>query len=192
MRSFADASGGDIGAVLLQGGRPIAFESKQFTPAEWNYDTSQKELLATIHALRTWRCYLAGVPFILVTDHHPNTAFETKAELSPRMARWLEFLTQFTHLKWEYRPGRTNAADPLSRMPTTVVAALSLAVTTRHGGQGRPVLERPDPADVTAQQAAFETLARRHPPKKGPDAHITALRVGLLHINFIIFILFPS
>jgi hypothetical protein len=169
---IADASGGGIGAVLLQGGRPIAFESKKFTPAELNYDTSQKELLATIHALRTWRCYLAGVPFILVTDHHPNTAFETKAELSPRMACWLEFLTQFAHMKWEYRPGRTNVADPLSRMPTAVVAALSLAVTTRHGGQGRPILERPHPADVAEQQAAFEALARRQPSKKRPAAAV--------------------
>lgn len=52
-----------IGAVLLQGGRPIPFGSKKFSPAEKNYDTSQRELLAIIHALKQWRCYVAGVHY---------------------------------------------------------------------------------------------------------------------------------
>jgi transposase InsO family protein len=160
---IADACGTGIGAVLLQGGHPIAFESRKFTPAELNYDTSQKELLATIHALRTWRCYLAGVPFVLVTDHHPNTAFETKVDLSPRMTRWLNLLSEYSHMKWEYRPGRTNVADPLSRMPGAVVAALSLAVSTRYGGNRRPVMERPHPADVAEQQAAYDALLQHRP-----------------------------
>jgi hypothetical protein len=164
---IADACGTDIGAVLLQGGHPVAFESRKFTPAELNYDTSQKELLATIHALRTWRCYLAGVPFVLVTDHHPNTAFETKVELSPRMTRWLNLLSEYSHMKWEYRPGRTNVADPLSRMPSAVVAALSLAVSTRYGGQRRPVLDRPHPADVAEQQAAYDALVKHRPVVTG-------------------------
>jgi len=132
----ADASLTGIGAVLLQEGHPIAFESKKFSPAERNYDTSQRELLATIHALRVWRCYLEGLPFVLVTDHHPNTAFETQKELSPRMARWYEFLTRFTHMRWEYRPGRVNVADPLSR-----VTARLTVVSTRYG-EVRRLLER--------------------------------------------------
>jgi hypothetical protein len=156
----ADASKEGVGAVLLQDGHPIAFESKKFTPAEANYDTSHKELLATIHALRTWRCYVKGVPFVLVTDHHPNTAFESKTELSGRMARWYEFLTEYSHMKWEYRPGRVNVADPLSRIPA-VLTALTLAVTTRHGGAGRPNLQRLDPVEVAEQQAAYEAITRQ-------------------------------
>jgi hypothetical protein len=81
-----DASLTGIGAVLLQGGRPIAFESKKFSPAERNYNTWQRELLGMIalkvwrcyldHALKVWRCYLEELPFVLVTDHHSNTAFD--------------------------------------------------------------------------------------------------------------------
>ena len=153
---IADASLTGVGAVLLQDGRPIAFESKKFSSAERNYDTSQRELLATIHALRVWRCCLEGLPFTLVTDHHPNTAFETQKELSPRMARWYEFLTRFSHMRWEYRPGRVNVADPLTRMPRLA------AITTRFGGRKTPPTTRFAPADVAGQAAAFEQLAKSH------------------------------
>lgn len=117
---IADASLHGIGAVLLQGGRPIAFESHKFSPAERNYDTGEQELLAVVHALRTWRCFVEGVEFTLVTDHHPLTFFESQATLSRKLARWKDFLTDFSGLKWEHRPGRKNVADPLSRRPDMV------------------------------------------------------------------------
>ena len=59
----ADASDLALGAVLLQEGHPIAFESKKFTPAELNYSTTEKELAASVHAVRVWRCYLEGARF---------------------------------------------------------------------------------------------------------------------------------
>lgn len=171
---IADASLYGIGAVLLQDGRPIAFESKKFTPAERNYDTSERELLGVIHALRVWRCYLQDCPFTLVTDHHPNTAFETQQQLSPRMTRWYDFLTRFSHMKWEFRPGRVNVADPLSRMPGLHLTALALrlAVTTRYGGKKVPATGKtvrfaqpvqPTPRKVPAADAApvQPTLSKR-------------------------------
>ena len=59
------------GAVLLQGGKPIAFESKKFSPAERNYSTTgEQELAAAVHAMRTWRYYLEGVDCTIVTDYY--------------------------------------------------------------------------------------------------------------------------
>jgi hypothetical protein len=49
----SDASLLEAGAVLLQGGKPIAFESKKFSPVERNYTTSEQELAAIVHAMRT-------------------------------------------------------------------------------------------------------------------------------------------
>ena len=69
----ADACGVGIGAVLLQGGRPIAFKSRKLSPAEHHYTTGEIELLASVHAMRTWRCFLEGVSqenLTLVTDHN--------------------------------------------------------------------------------------------------------------------------
>jgi hypothetical protein len=57
-----DASDIAIGAVISQnngkGDQPVAFESRKLSPAEQNYPTHEKELLAVIHAIKVWRSYL--------------------------------------------------------------------------------------------------------------------------------------
>lgn len=92
---MCDAPGIGTGAVLLQGGRPVAFESRKLSSAEQNYTVTEQELLAVVHALTVWRCYLEGVTFRLVTDHNPNTFFQTMPTLSRRQARWSEYLSRF-------------------------------------------------------------------------------------------------
>ena len=113
----ADACSVAIGAVLLQDGRPCAFESRKLIPAELNYTTTEQECLAIIHALKIWRCYLEGQPaerLTLVTDHNPLVHLPKQPSLSRRMARWSEYLQRFA-FQWSYRPGRINVADPVSR-----------------------------------------------------------------------------
>jgi len=114
---ICDASLVGIGAVLLQNGKPIAFESRKLTPAERNYTTGEQELTAVVHAMRTWRCYLEGSECVVITDHNPLTYLKSQHNLSRRQARWLEYLEQTFDYRWEYRPGRNNVADPLSRNP---------------------------------------------------------------------------
>jgi hypothetical protein len=123
---ISDASAFAIGAVLMQGGRPIAFESRKLNAAEQGYHTTDREFLGVVHALRTWRCYVEGAahPVVLVTDHNPLVGLQAAPALTGkqlpavrRQARWLEELQRF-HVTWQYRPGRTNVADPLSRCPT--------------------------------------------------------------------------
>ena len=112
----ADASGYALGAALLQDGQPIAFESRKLGKAEVNYSATERELLAVVHALRVWHCFLEGASFRVVTDHCPLTYLKSQASLTSRQARWSEFLQQYD-FAWEYRPGRLNCADPLSRHP---------------------------------------------------------------------------
>ncbi|KAK9157873.1 hypothetical protein Scep_004447 [Stephania cephalantha] len=55
-----DASDRALGAVLVQEGHPIAFESRKLKDAEQRYPAHEKEMLAVIHALQLWRHYFFG------------------------------------------------------------------------------------------------------------------------------------
>ena len=116
---ICDASKVALGGILMQEGQPIAYESRKLSPAETRYSTGDRELLAVIHCLKVWRCYLHGQPFKLITDHKPNTYLRSLENWSDRQARWNEKLEHFSY-QWEYRKGEDNIADPLSRLATIV------------------------------------------------------------------------
>jgi Reverse transcriptase (RNA-dependent DNA polymerase)./Integrase core domain. len=128
---IVDASNVAVGAVLTQNDRPVAYESKKLTPAEMRWTTTERELFAAVHALRQWSCYLRHPTheFALWTDHNPNTFFSqgTGKPLTPRQARWQEFLAPF-NFKWKYKKGLDNIADALSRPPDEDVADTALEV----------------------------------------------------------------
>jgi hypothetical protein len=136
-----DASGFGLGAVLLQDGHPVAFESRALTKPEIKYHATDREFLAVVYALSKWRCYVHGSrPFTVVTDHSPLIWFEKKPaeNFSSRQARWLEFIQGFgSALVWKYRPGINNVADPLSRRPDLAISLI--AALTRSGGVRRPI-----------------------------------------------------
>jgi hypothetical protein len=119
----ADASDYAVGAVLMQQGRPIAFEGRVMVGGELTWGVGEKELLAVVHALRVWRSYLLSSPhqFTVSTDHNPNTFFQTKKNLSQRQARWSEELSAY-NFRWEYLKGKLNKADPVSRAPQFQIA----------------------------------------------------------------------
>jgi len=99
--------------------------------AEVNYTVSEQELLAIVHALRIWRCYLEGCNGLrIVTDHKPISYMDGRIDLSRRQARWAEFLSRFDY-ELVYRPGRSNVADPLSRLRVCAITR-SLARTIRN------------------------------------------------------------
>jgi len=68
-----DASKFAIGAVLMQDGRPIAFDSRKLSQHEINYPVREKEQLAIVFALTKWRIYLHSKSELflstLITNH---------------------------------------------------------------------------------------------------------------------------
>jgi len=115
---YTDASIIAVGAVLEQDGHPICYESRKLNAAERNYAVHELEMLAIVHALRTFRHYLEGCQsFVLYTDHHSLQYFFRQKDLSRRQAGWAEVLADFQpNMTVKYLPGETNRADALSRM----------------------------------------------------------------------------
>lgn len=121
-RVEADASDFAMGAILSQKDasgdwRPVAYFSKALQPAERNYDIHDKELLAVVRALETWRPYLEGNPHIIdiFSDHRNLEFFMTSRDLNRRQARWSIFLNRFNFVI-HHRPGRLSSGpDELSR-----------------------------------------------------------------------------
>ncbi|KAG6506505.1 hypothetical protein ZIOFF_031829 [Zingiber officinale] len=110
-----DASDRAIGGVLVQEGHPVAFESRKLNAAEQKYSAHEKEMVAVVHCLQVWRVYLLGTKFLVRTDNVANTFFATQKKLSPKQARWQEFLAEYD-FAWEHKPGKHNqVADALSR-----------------------------------------------------------------------------
>ena len=124
-----DASELAVSAILSQpddAGNllPVAFESRKLTVAERAYPPHMLELLAVVHALRTFRHYLLpqGGPrpagethdFELHTDNQSIVWLQGQRTVSHHQARWLNTLAEF-NFKVVHVPGSRNRADPLSR-----------------------------------------------------------------------------
>ena len=98
---------------------PVAYFLKQMVPAECNYKIYNKELLAIIRCFEEWRPELKGtaMPVKVLTDHKGLKYFMTTKKLTPRQARWAEFLSKF-NFKVTYQTGKKNEkADALTRKP---------------------------------------------------------------------------
>src|SRR5258706_3965728 len=116
-----DASDFALGAILSQkydkALHPVAFHSRKLSPAEINYDTHDKELLAIVDCFKRWRRHLEGAnhQVQVITDHNNLELFQTTKILNRRQARWAQELAGYD-FKIFFRPGKQNEkADYLSR-----------------------------------------------------------------------------
>ncbi|CAI7741488.1 unnamed protein product [Closterium sp. NIES-53] len=147
---WTDASDVAVGAILCQvhghGMQPLAFESRKPQPAERNYATHDRELLAIVHAIKTWRCYVELQPVTVCTDHRPLQHLKTQPVLSRRQARWAEFLEQFVpSLQIIYHPGKLNPANVLSRPPPPAPPTTNQPHQAPTSPNSSPPLQTPAP-----------------------------------------------
>ena len=99
----------------MQEKHPIAFESRKLNDTERCYTVQEKEMTAIVHCLRTLRHYLLGSHFIVKIDNVATSYFQTQKKISPKQARWQNFLAKFDYTL-EYKLGNANhVANALSR-----------------------------------------------------------------------------
>ncbi|GFW72021.1 retrovirus-related Pol polyprotein from transposon 297 [Trichonephila clavipes] len=113
-----DASNYALGAVLLQGEdkeeHPVEFASRLLNPAERNYSTTEREVLAVVWALNKFRGYIDGASITVASDHQPLRWLMKLKSPTGRLTYW-DLLLQSFNLNMEYIPGKINVvADMLS------------------------------------------------------------------------------
>jgi len=73
----------------------IYYESRKLNEHKRNYATRDLELVAIVHALQMWKHYLLGRIFELRMDHMNLKYLFDQPNLNARLARWLEFSSEF-------------------------------------------------------------------------------------------------
>ncbi|KAL1933992.1 hypothetical protein VTP01DRAFT_8082 [Rhizomucor pusillus] len=148
-RVKTDVSDVGIGAVLLQADdqgiwHPLAYESRKLSSAERNYPAQERELLAILHVLRTWRCFLEGRSYEVFTDHHTLKYLRSQSKATPRLVRWINEL----ELK-EYDNESDSHAEP---MKPKFLYALSSSIPAEHR-QDWPFYYADPPKDMPQEVA---------------------------------------
>ena len=126
-----DASGSGIGAVLMQGRRPLAFFSKSLGSRHLALSVHEREMLAIVTAVLKWRAYLVGRHFTIKTDHQSLKYLMEQRVHTPLQQKWIAKLMGFDY-EVQYKKGRDNVvADALSRRPQEgSVVATMVTITT--------------------------------------------------------------
>ena len=124
---MTDASDVAVGAALQQQingeWQPIAYFSKKMKPAETRYSTFDRELLAVYLAIKHFHHFLEGCHFYVLTDHKPLVHALTSHSdwQSPRQARHMDYISQFTTDIRHVRGADTAVADALSRIGANAI-----------------------------------------------------------------------
>ena len=112
-----DACDIQLGSVISQNKKPLAFYSRKLNAAQKNYTTREKELLSIVETLKEFNNILFGHEVVVHTDHK-NLTHETELVSSPRVMRWRLLLEEYK-ISLKYIKGCKNIfADCLSRAPT--------------------------------------------------------------------------
>ena len=113
-----DASQSGLGAVLMQGNKPVAYASKSLTKTEYAYAQIEKELLAIVFAYKKFHTYLYGRSDVTVeTDHLPLVRiFEKPLHQVPLRLQKMRLSLQHYTFKLIGKSGKDiPVADALSR-----------------------------------------------------------------------------
>ena len=122
---YCDASKDELGCVLMQSGRVVAYGSRQLKNHEQNYPTHGMELVAIVFALKIWRHYLYDEEFEVYSDHKSLKYIFTQRDLNMRQHKWMEFLEDYD-FTLHYHLGNANVvADALSRKSRGALASIA-------------------------------------------------------------------
>ena len=90
---YTDASKVQLGAVISQDNKSIAFYSRKLNHIQVNYTTTERELLSIVETLKEFRNILLGQQIKVYTDHKNLTYKSFNTE---RVMRWRLIREEFS------------------------------------------------------------------------------------------------
>lgn len=121
---YCDASHVGIRGVLSQARYPIVFYSEKLNDNRRRYSAYDLDFYTLIQSLKHWQSYLIHREFILFTDHDSLKYLHSQKKLSPRHARWISFLQQFSFVIMHKTSRENKVVDAFSRRshPSTILS----------------------------------------------------------------------
>ena len=169
---YTDASKTQLGAVICQDNRPIAFYSRKLNPAQTRYTTTERELLAIVETLKEFRNILLGHKVIVYTDHKNLTYKNFNTD---RVMRWRLILEEFGP-DLNYLKGEKNiVADALSRLELKE-ESLSKDIAMLYGLDETNIEYPLTFANIRIAQQADQTL--RNEAASNPKYHLKSFHGG--------------
>jgi hypothetical protein len=112
---YTDASNSQIGSVITQKNRPLAFFSRKLSDTQKQYNSTEKELLTIVETLKEFKGMLWGQSIVVYTDHK-NLIYAAQQMSSDRVYRWRLLLEEYGP-EIIYIKGIDNTvADAISRL----------------------------------------------------------------------------
>ena len=138
---------------------PVAFGSKNFSPAQLQMSKYSKEFLTIYMAFLEFAHILweATTPKIVLTDNQSITRFFQTKATSPTLWNACDYVLQFNFKKAHIAGSVSTAADFLSRLELKVTEKMRLKI--REDIQTTPIVVTTSSSDVDDEEQFFFTYA---------------------------------
>ena len=113
-----DAYDKQLGSVISQNNKPIAFFSRKLSNPQHNYTRTEKKLLVIVECLKQFRGIISGYEINVFSDHKNMVYVATLSE-SQRVMRWRLILEEFGPNIQHISGVENIVAYMLSRLPSS-------------------------------------------------------------------------
>eukprot|EP00804_Cyclotella_cryptica_P013866 CCRYP_002396-RA/>CCRYP_002396-RA protein AED:0.37 eAED:0.47 QI:0/0/0/1/0/0/3/0/440 len=151
---YTNRSKFQLGAVITQNNRPLAFFSRKLSPMQQKYSVTEQELLAIVETLKEFKGMLWGQQITVYTDHK-NLMQDALGLTSDRVYRWRLLLEEYGPTIVYIKGIHNTVADAISRLdygPVTDDRSTWMTL--------RPVL--PEASLASTQESMNQVFANRN------------------------------